>query len=654
MATQFIFNNKIQQIPGAFSVVRSGIRNPALDLDFGNVLIIDAGGGNGNQYGGGRGITSNVDSLYDPFYTFDNSRDFQTHVHGGANYVMGEILFNPGGGAVNGSSSVTYVRAASTTAPVINMSFDAGANGGSIGITCNNEGYVGNGVEVDETRAVSVLSVSSSPATGDTLSVLFDGVVVGTYTAASGDDTNDAATGVAAAINEVGILSATSTTNTVSIAALRGKGASANTETLTIVNNGSIASTASAFSGGVDGSQLTRGYAGRLLAGTSDTSKYSLYFYKGTYKGKDSKISLDTGADIGGVSEVESVPELLAKSPEFSNLQEAIDWMETNQSFNDYFTLTSSDIVGTGALVAGDLTALVGNSLAAGGKEVYSVAELDNVLDSIDSQEYDFIILEDSGDLARSANNLRIFSWATTEAVNPPSLIVAGGTYSVDFSSTITNAEAYNSENVTLVHGGVLRSDTTAPKGFKRFNSLYHAYSILGRESGLEPQVPTTFKGVGIEGLVHKLKNSEIEQGLDSGVLMTNKSGRFFDIVKGVNTLQKNDFIVNEDGTTSSKQLKRIVRQLNKEIIINSKESLLKKPDGTNRNTLGEEDVAAWIEGFLSSKVAAIADDDNLILSYQDIAVTRNQDAYEITYAIVPNTEISFLFFTGFLIDPNN
>jgi len=139
--------------------------------------------------------------------------------------------------------------------------------------------------------------------------------------------------------------------------------------------------------------------------------------------------------------------------------------------------------------------------------------------------------------------------------------------------------------------------------------------------------------------------------GLDAGVLMTRLSNGSFEVVKGINTLQNNTYLVNADGSTHSKQFARIERQLNKEITFNAKNVLLKKPNGSNRNTVSVEDVEEFVKGYLNSKVAT-DQDDNLIISFRAVEAVRNQDAYEVTYAFIPNTEISFLFFTGTAIDP--
>ena len=84
--------------------------------------------------------------------------------------------------------------------------------------------------------------------------------------------------------------------------------------------------------------------------------------------------------------------------------------------------------------------------------------------------------------------------------------------------------------------------------------------------------------------------------------------------------------------------------------MILSRQDLLKNPVGTNRSTLSPEVVDAWLEGYLKTKKAT-EDNDNLILSFREIEITRNQDAYFIKYKFVGNTEISFLFFTGISVD---
>jgi hypothetical protein len=52
MATSIFFNGKQIKVPGVYSTVKSGIKNPALNLAYGNALVIDTGGF-GFGHGGG-------------------------------------------------------------------------------------------------------------------------------------------------------------------------------------------------------------------------------------------------------------------------------------------------------------------------------------------------------------------------------------------------------------------------------------------------------------------------------------------------------------------------------------------------------------------------------------------------------------------------
>ncbi len=218
-------------------------------------------------------------------------------------------------------------------------------------------------------------------------------------------------------------------------------------------------------------------------------------------------------------------------------------------------------------------------------------------------------------------------------------------------TSSVSLAQSLNLQQKVLVHGGA-KKIAVGGLTFKSYDSIYKAAVALGRVAGLAPQVPLTFKNIGIDGELHLLLDKDVKVGLDAGVLMTRPDGAGFEVVKDVNTLQNNQFLVNPDGTTASIQLGRIERQLNKEIVANAKISLLKKPNGANRNTVSPEDVKTFVEDYLQSKVATDQKDD-LILSYQAVEVTVSGDAYNVTYAFVPNFPVSFLFFSGNIIDPN-
>lgn len=397
-------------------------------------------------------------------------------------------------------------------------------------------------------------------------------------------------------------------------------------------------------------SVLTKGYAFTFQAGEVDTTKFMLKFWVGSYRGA----SADT-LPYNDIPQAQTKPELVCKSVEFSNIDDLFAWANSDPTFNVYFKVKTATKTGTGAVTSADLTTYPGNTLAAGGTETYSSANLDLVLDSVKNLDYSYILSDQYGDNAQGSLNGKMLAHIVNEAKFEKYLVIGGGKDSSKWTQTngsIPTAKYYNSDRVIVCHGGVKKSTTLTGTGFREYDSLYKAAVVLGRIAGLPPQVPITFKNVDIDGEVHNLTDKEKEVGLDAGVLMTYYDDNFqaFTILQGVNTIQRNTNLVNTDATTYSIQLTRIRAQLNKEIIINGKLELLSQPYGVNRNTLSPEYVRDWTIGYLKSRVA---NDqlDNLIISFQNVNTVRNQDAYFTTYEFVPNGEITKLFFTGIMID---
>jgi hypothetical protein len=392
---------------------------------------------------------------------------------------------------------------------------------------------------------------------------------------------------------------------------------------------------------------LIKGYAAQMKAGVIDTNKFFIEFYRSGFVGTDSD-----GDPYNFVSASNAPAELLARSIEFSNIQELIDWASTDFNFSQFFEVSTATVTGTGVVDTADLTANLGYTLATGGTETYSSTALDAALDAISDLTIDFILANDYGTTtnAGSADNVRILAWIAEESKIKPDLYIGGGLDVSEFATSggsLETAAFFDSQYATVVHGGVKKN---TPLGTKIRPSIYHAARVLGREAGLAPQVPLTFKNIRIDGLAHLLNDKEIVQGLDAGVLMTNLDAGSFDIVKGINTLQRNDFLINEDGTTSSKQIRRVSRQINKELIFNVKRQLLKQPNGVNRNTLTAEDVSEFVKGYLRN-ISANTITDNLILGFENVTVELVQDAYQVNYEIITNREISFVLLTGFIVE---
>lgn len=541
MATTYVFGGRTVKLPGAYSTIESGIKNPPVGASYGNIMIVDTG--SGANYGGGSGIAGALASGKDAVYAFDNLKDFQDFHKGGLWYLLANPLFKPYK-FLPGVSQIYFVRAAETTSGVMTFAPTGGTgHGGTFVFHTRDEGVIANGSQ----------------------------------------------------------------------------------------DSGNV---------------LRKGYAFTMHSGEVDTDKFVLKFWRGTYVG-----AYTDALPYNGIPEADSPPQLLLKSIEFDNMQDLVDWAEEDYTFNSLFYLHTKTVSGTGAIDSADLAAITGNQLATGGTETYSSTHLDTVLENIKELDFSYFLCDKEGDNAQGVENTKIFNHINQEAKFQKQMVVGGGTNSTKFTQangSIPTAQYYDSDTVVVVHGGVKKVSQSSGTGFREFTALYKAALVLGRLAGLEPQVPITFKPIDIDGESHRLTEKEQEQCLDNGVLATvfDPLVREYVVLQGVNSLQKNRNLINEDGTTHSVQLKRIISQINKELVVNARQQLLTDPEGVNRATLSTAYLRDWTISYLQSRTST-DNTPNLLLSFKEVTVDRVEDAYFVRYKIAPNSEISKLFFIG-------
>ena len=407
--------------------------------------------------------------------------------------------------------------------------------------------------------------------------------------------------------------------------------------------------------GEVTSSILTKGYGVKLVPGVIDTSKYRMQFYVGTFRGTDSINNVPYE-----LTAANSAPALFLTSPELSSIDEFADWMQTDEDFKSMFVYTShtnsddgdSGVLIPGLLEANDLVTNAGFNLAAGATETYNLNHLQTTLEQVASIDYTFILSEDAEDNAQSSNNALLLDHILYDAKHEKFLMLGGGRIKSKFKSGVNyssadTAEFYDSDKVIVVHGGP-KKKKKGSSGFLLYDTLYKAAVCLGRICGLAPQDAATYKTIDIDGEQHVLTDKEKEYALDKGILYS-----YFDdelnkhvMGQGINTLQNNEFIVNEDGTSYSIAIRRMTAQLNREISYNAKKTFFGKNEGPNRLTVTEQDLKTWLEGFLSKKV-----DDKLIVKFGNITVSVSGDNYFVNYEFVPNFEISKMVFTGTLLE---
>lgn len=393
---------------------------------------------------------------------------------------------------------------------------------------------------------------------------------------------------------------------------------------------------------------LKQGYALEVAA-SSRRSGFVVRVYQGSYKG-----SWDYNADTNpygdnlpfdGVEVADARPELVFESPVCTKLSDFVSWAQKNDTFNAGFVLVEG-------WTDGDLSAQ--KVLASGAEAEYSADMLNEVFDVIRKGDYSVILGLQKNDAEGAAEIYSDIQYFCQSVAKYPKYLVVPGVATKstsDFDTNVTMAKGYNSERVWYVNDPVRKPASYAPLGYRTFDTVYAAALITGRILGLEPQVPGTFKEVDISGLDIPLTDAQLEDALDAGILCLHWDDELagYTIVRAVNTLQNNTVLQNEDGSTFSIQVSRICLQLNTDLAMNAKVALFGGNNGTNRFTLSEQSITAWVSSFLSSKVATLTQ-DNLIVGYSDVSAERDGDAYRVTYKFNPNSEIAFAFFTGFSI----
>lgn len=648
MATEFFFNGRLINQPGAYATIVAGQRNAPLNLDYGRILVIDTGT-ESLDWGGGAGINGQLAQNKDAIYRFDNVEDYQFFLKGGLLWRAADGLFRPNANVGStGASEVLHARAATTTSGTMTFSpTGGGGNGGTFAFRTRDEGFIANG-ELNETRATSTLTITAAGATSDSITLVTDGVTLATYTNADTDSITTVRDGLIADLQakNLGRLISTAV-NGFTFTTTANQGADANGDAVTVTVTGSATGTATALAGGVTGTELSKGFAYTIIPGVVDTTKWIFRVWVGTFTGNHTD-----GIPYNEITDTQAEPRLLAESPEFDNVQTLIDWSTTNSQFGLFFdALDSNTVTGTGLVNSADITAVLGYQFAIGGTSAYSPLRLAEILTAVQDELFSFITVDFSGtDVNTNSMITTILNWIVNDSNYGRQLFIGTGNNESDFSGSIAAATAFDRDDVIAVHGGVGFASQAVASSFRIFSSLIHTNYVLGRTAGRPPQVPVTNKSLGVDMLVHNLTDRQRSRALDAGLLVSrvNQFANAITVLQGVNTLQDNRVLFNNMAQSHQISFIRVIDQVNMELVVNAEQNLLLDEGGVNSNTLSGNIIKNFTETYLESRLA-LPDFDNLLLSYRNVVVTRMQDAWSVNYAIVVNNEINKLFFTGFL-----
>lgn len=410
--------------------------------------------------------------------------------------------------------------------------------------------------------------------------------------------------------------------------------------------------------------KLKKGYAVSLHAGVQDAAKFIFKFWRGTYRGADSNGYLFDGRTEAEAAEY---PELLTQSPEIPAANSDVTfraWAETDVTFQQLFVWSGTSETVTGAaLAAADIVSYAenhsgGNGLFAGATETYAnSATLDHVLDTIKELDNSIFLALEPWTYAAGAidtDTALILSHIVNEADFEKHLIIGAGDTPLNFAtgatnSTIDGAGVINNELAVVVHGGFEIPYILNPEILVTKSAMYKAAMVAGLMSGLEPQTPLTYKRLRVGNELHQMTKNERVLALEAGVLHMKKNRTLGWVInQGVNSLQTNDYMINNDGSSPEISIVRIKTQLNREIAQAAEVQFI----GGNLFTASKTIIEEFVKSTLDNKMMT-STDDGMLVWYGNVKAVRSGTTWNITYDFQANSPINKIFTTGTILDGN-
>lgn len=692
MATKITIGNRTTAIPGVYSQIKSGIVNPSQNLNFGNVVIIDNGSFGSSNYIASNGVMGENKNGIDAIKEFTDIYQTQSVVWDSELLTVLKSLFIPSKKrGIAGANKVSYLQASETTKAVTDFVFSKGV----LSLKTIPEGESVNGGLTTKTYTQS----SSTPQLATPVVSTIGGyqqygnLPAGTYyykvTALNEHGETVGSTEVSFVITSATgyiYLYWSAVPGATSYKVYRGTAAGAQTKYF-VTNDTSFSDTDSftGTNGTVPTTNTTGDAAGTIIPTSKELSKglgvkleqgrafgYSLVFYRGAHDRMEDPLnpgygfneqllpSIYQGVPTGTYNIVK--PVVLFRSPDVKRLSELKRWMEKSPDFKNWFGITSfsfNDL--DDAIVASDITnnqsALSPYKVFSGGQTDFSSQAFTKALQATKNLDNTFYLCLGSGEDATGTENTAIVQLIASGELKYDKYAIIGGftdasNFLGDTDTTQAVARYFNTEKAIVTHGLAKVTNSIYPDGYRNISVLEKTAKVLGRIAGLPPQTPITFKDIAVDAEVHKLEEDEIEAGIEAGILMTAYDQELQNIcvVAGINTLGNNDFLINEDASSYDITIERIKAQINKEIVYNCKRAFFGQEQGPNRNTVSDADLLTWTTTFLQSKVAT-NEVDNLIISFGNIVIRRDQDNIFVDYEFVPNGPINKIVFTGVMVN---
>ena len=147
--------------------------------------------------------------------------------------------------------------------------------------------------------------------------------------------------------------------------------------------------------------------------------------------------------------------------------------------------------------------------------------------------------------------------------------------------------------------------------------------------------------------------DSKLEELLDAGVITPYYDGDlgYFCMSQAVNTLQKNTYFVNDDCSTYSIQVKRILAAVVRNLQLSAKLDFFSGTLVANKGSLSPAYLTSWLRGKLENMVVNQNKvDANYLLTYAVNKIEYKDDSVYCYYSFTINGEINKVFFVATLL----
>ena len=387
-----------------------------------------------------------------------------------------------------------------------------------------------------------------------------------------------------------------------------------------------------------DVADLKKGFA-LVCKYDKDLQKAWIEIWEGSYRGTNY-----SGYEVGNTEE-NSVPVLIYKSKKCTTPAELVSYLKNpTTGFSNYFEVTN---LATSASTFGssNINELIKTS---GATETYisTAAELSDILGYTLDSDYSCMMV------AEANETTTLLATALDHIVNEAKGIKMIITAKADVADAKLLAIESDSDSLIVTTNRGKNKNKVSPTGFIEHDALVTAAKVAGRIFGLSPEIPGTLKSIGFDGLVEEPSDVELENLLDAGVITPyyDSDLGYFALSQAVNSLQRNTELINDDCSTFSIQCKRILAQVVKNLIKQSKIDFWGSNNSedkiANKTNLSEAYVKAWTETQLNKlSVAPNKTENNYLINYEITKVEIVQDYINVYLAVTVNGEITKVFF---------